>query len=382
MAIKKFFAVFFVLLITVTAAMPAASVSAVTDKSGRVEYNYSRQCFYSKPYIFEIGWNISDKTEKSLGSKKVALSDKTSMTVWYEDGLKSDISDKNVAAALADVLDRIKEEDSKLSKPVVEKIKNTGNASPETLVKQYYKNDDIAYYAAVLPFADSKTQRAYLKKSYDDGDAAFFSVSLNALDNTGLAKRYLGKAYTDDDIALFAICFNSIKDNNASEARTLADTYAEKAYADGRVAFFAVLTDEMDEDTLKAWYDRASKDRKTSFKAICDHDDDDDDFDDWDFDDWDFRDDWDEKFTDSTTVKEYAKYGVTYKDGHYYYNGEPVRYFLDVQRSSSSTTIATVETNPKGKADIKIVRDKNGNITGVEKLTAKEIKKYFGDTED
>lgn len=290
MALKKFFAVFFVLLTAVTAAMPAASVSAVTDKSGRVEYNYSRQCFYSKPYIFEIGWNISDKTAKSLGSKKIALSDKASMTVRYEDGLTKDMSDKNVAAALAEVLNRIRAEDPKLSKPVVEGLINTGDASPETLVKQYYKNDDIAYYAAVLPFADSKTQRAYLKKSYDDGDAAFFSVSLYALDNTGLAKRYLGKAYTDDDIALFAICFNSIKDSNASEARTLADTYAEKAYADDRVAFFAVLTDEMDEDTLKTWYDRASKDRKISFKAICDHDDDDDDFDCWDFDDWDFGD--------------------------------------------------------------------------------------------
>lgn len=380
MSIKKFFAVFFVLLITVTAAMPAASVSAITDKSGRVEYNYSRQCFYSKPYIFEIGWNISDKTAKSLGSKKIALSDKASMTVWYEDGLAKDMSDKNVAAALADVLNRINAEDPKLSKPVVVKIINAGNASPETLVKRYYKNDDIACYAAVLPFADSKTQRAYLKKSYDDKDAAFFSVSLNVLGNSGLAKRYLSKAYGDDDIALFAICFNSVKDGNASEARILADTYAEKAYADGRTAFFAVLTDEMDEDTLKAWYDRASNDGKISFKAICDNDDDD--FDDWDFDDWDFWDDWDEKFTDDTTAKAYAKYGVTYKDGHYYYNGEPARYFLDVQRSSSSATIATVETNPKGKADIKIVRGENGNITGVEKLTAKEIKKYFGDTED
>lgn len=278
MTLKKFFAVFFVLIFTVTAAMPAVSVSAITDKSGRVEYNYSRQCFYSKPYIFEIGWNISDKTAESLGSKKIALSDKTSMTVWYEDSLTKDMSDKNVAAALADVLNRIKEEYPKLSKPVIEEIKNTGNASPETLVKRYYKNDDIAYYAAVLPFADSKTQRAYLKKSYDDGDAAFFSVSLDALGNAGLAKRYLAKAYADDDIALFAICFNSLKDSAAGEASALVNTYAEKAYADGRAAFFSVLLDEMDENTVKAWYDRASKDRKISFKAICDCEDDD-----WDF---------------------------------------------------------------------------------------------------
>ena len=357
---KKCSAFLFVLIFVLTAVFPAISVSAITDKSGRVEYNYSRQCFYSKPYIFEIGWNISDKTAESLGSKKVTLSDKTSMTVWYEDGLKKDMSDKNVTAALADVLNRIKSEDNKLSRPVVLEIKNTGNASPETLVKRYYKNDDIAYYAAVLPFADSKTQSEYLKKSYDDSDAAFFSVSLDVIDNVGLAKRYLDKAYADDDIALFSICFNSVKDSSAVEAGALVNTYAEKAYADGRVAFFAVLVDEMDEEAVKAWYDRASKDRKMSFKAICGCDDDFDDF---------------ENYISSS---DYEKYGVTYKDGHYYYNNEPVRYFLDVQRSDSSATIATVETNPKGKADIKIVRDKNGNITGVEKLTAKEIEKYFG----
>ncbi|MDE6595447.1 MAG: hypothetical protein K2K44_05505 [Oscillospiraceae bacterium] len=358
---KKCSAFLFVLIFVLTAAMPAISVNAITDKSGRVEYNYSRQCFYSKPYIFEIGWNISDKTAESLGSKKVSLSDKTSITVWYEDCLKKDMLDKNVTAALADILNRIRVEYPKLSRPVVLEIKNTGGASPETLVKRYYKNDDIAYYGAILPFADSKTQKAYLKKTYDDGDAAFFSVSLNVLDNVALAKQYLRKAYSDDDIALFSICFNSIEDVSEKEARALADTYAEKAYADGRIAFFAVLLDEMDEYTVKAWYERASKDGKVSFKAICDCDDDFDDF---------------ENYISSS---DYAKYGVTYKNGHYYYNKEPVRYFLDVQRSDSSATIATVETNPKGKVDIKIVRDKNGNITGVKKLTAKEIEKYFGD---
>lgn len=359
---RKFFAVFFVLIFAVTAAMPAVSVSAITDKSGRVEYNYSRQCFYSKPYIFEIGWNISDKTANSCGSRKVALSDKASMTVWYEDGLKTDMSDKNVTAALADVLNRIKAEYPKLSRPVVLEIKNTGNASPETLVKRYYKNDDIVYYAAVLPFADEKTQRAYLEKAYSDSDAAFFSVTLDVIKNAGLAKRYLGKAYADDDIALFSICFNSIKDSKASEAGALVNTYAEKAYADGRAAFFAVLLGEMDENTVKAWYYRASKDGKMSFKAICDCDD-----------------DWDDDFENYISSSDYVKYGVTYKNGHYYYNNEPVRYFLDIQRSSSSAAIATVETNPKGKVDIKIVRDKTGNITGVAKLTAKEIEKYFGD---
>lgn len=55
-----------------------------------------------------------------------------------------------------------------------------------------------------------------------------------------------------------------------------------------------------------------------------------------------------------------------------------VRYFLDF-RNFDSYNLATVEMNPKGKTDIKIVRDNNGDITGAEPLTADEIEDFFGD---
>lgn len=370
MIVKKFFAAFFVLIFTVTAALPAMSASA---------YSYSCQAFYGKPYIFEIGWNISDKTAKSYGSVKVALSEKTSMTVWYADGLKKDMFDKNVTKALAEVLNRIKADNSDLSKPVVQNIENVGDA-PKKLVKQYFGDDDILRYAAVLPFVDGKTQQAYLRKAYDDDDAAFFSVTLDVIDSTGITKTYLDKAYKDDQIAFFSICFNRLEDVlSDSKFNVLINTYAEKAYADGRIDFFAVLAGEMDDDTLEAWYNRADRDGRAVFKNICDYDDDDNNFGAWE-DDWEWDDDWNWEWT--AIPQEYADFGVTYKDGHYYYNGELVRYFLDVHRRTSESRYATVETNPNGKVSIEIVRDKNGNITGVKKLTAKEIEKYFGDGVD
>lgn len=369
MIVKKFFAVFFVLIFTVTAALPAMSASA---------YSYSCQAFYGKPYIFEIGWNISDKTAKSYESAKVALSDKTSMTVWYADSFKKDMSDKNVTVALADVLNRIKADNSEFSKPIVLNIENVGDTSPEKLVKRYYKNDDIAYYAAVLLFADGKTQQAYLKKAYDDDDAAFFSVTLDVIGSTEITKTYLDKAYKDENIALFSICFNRLEDVlSGREFNALINKYAEKAYADGRIDFFAVLAGEMDDDILEAWYNRADRDGRAVFKNICDYDDDDNNFGAW-KDDWDWDDDWEW----AAIPQEYADFGVTYKDGHYYYNGELVRYFLDVHRRPSESRYAAVKSNPNGKVSIKIVRDKNGNITGVKKLTAKEIEKYFGDGVD
>lgn len=120
----------------------------------------------------------------------------------------------------------------------------------------------------------------------------------------------------------------------------------------------------MDDDTLEAWYNRADRDGRAVFKNICDYDDDDNNFGAWE-DDWEWDDDWNWEWT--APPQEYADFGVTYKDGH---------------RRTSESRYATVETNPNGKVSIEIVRDKNGNITGVKKLTAKEIEKYFGDGVD
>ncbi|MDE6592784.1 MAG: hypothetical protein K2K57_06970, partial [Oscillospiraceae bacterium] len=344
------------------------TVSAANDDES---YDYmSCQYYYSKPYIFYIGMNTSDKIKKSHDSMDITLSDKTTMTVWYEEDLKADIKDKAVTAALAEALVSCTKDNDKAKYPIIIGMENVGNNTPEQLTGQFYKDDNIGYFSAVFPFADKQTRASYLKKAYDDNKTGFFSVALNNMNSIGVTKRYGGKAYAVGNIGIFSICLNTLEDRD--EAEKFADIYAEKAYTDGKLDFFSVITEKMDDRTLKKWYDRAEKDGRSSFKSICGYDNDDRDCgsDDWNF--------WDNEFafgSDSETLKEYEKYGVTFKDGHYYYNGEPVRYFLDIQRqrSDSSFMAATVETNPKGKADVKIVRDKNGDMTGAEKLTEKEI---------
>lgn len=377
MDFRKAFAMIFVLIFSVTAALPAMSVNAVTNKAG-IGYGYSRQAYYSKPYIFDIAWNFSGKTEKPYSSTKVVLSDKVSMTVWYKDNLKTDMSDKNVVSALSDVLNSIKKEQPEHAKTVVLEIKNTGDASSEKLVEQYYKSGDIMFYAAVLPFADSKTQQTYLEKSYSANNMAFFTVSLDALDNAEIIEKYLSKAYKDNNIAVFAVCFDHLEDVlNDKEFNSMINKYDEKAYADDRISFFAVLVDRMDRNTVEAWFDRADSDKKVTFKHICNYDKNYNNFGVWDYTWHDF-----DNYEYSIDLSGYMKYGVTQKDGNYYYNKKLVRHFLDWQNDKDSVNVAVIETNPKGKVDIRIVRDKNGNITGVEYLTEEEIEKFFGDWSD
>ena len=374
-AIKRFSVIVVALLMVLSTLTLSAGAGSISDILGKkqsaeteVSFSGNRQCYYSKPYIFDICWNISDKTAGSYNRKNVAVSDKSTITVWYADGLKNRMNNRGVDVALADVLERIRTENSKMTKPMVMGIKNVGNASPQSLIKQYYKSGSLAYFNSVFPIVDSKTQRMFLKKAYDDGNAAFFSICLDNFDGNSVDKyveKYAAKAYDDDKLAFFSMCFDYL---DSSAVEKFVKKYAEKAYGDNRLSFFSILAYEMSDEQLEFWLDRSSKDGRASFKALCECDDYDDFF------------DWDNDFTvmDEDTIREYAKYGVTVKDGNFYYNGDAVRCLLYFQQFDSYN-LSTAEINPKGNTDIKIVCDKNGDITGVESLTADEIEEFFGD---
>ena len=441
-AIKRFSVIIVALLMVLSTLTLSAGAGSISDILGKkqsaeteVSFSGNRQCYYSKPYIFDICWNISDKTAGSYNRKNVAVSDKSTITVWYADGLKNRMNNRGVDVALADVLERIRTENSKMTKPMVMGIKNVGNASPQSLIKQYYKSGSLAYFNAVFPIVDSKTQRMFLKKAYDDENAAFFSICLDNFDGSSVEKyvekyaakayddgsaaffsicldnfdgnsvdkyvekyaakayddgsaaffsicldnfdgnsvdkyveKYAAKAYDDDKLAFFSMCFDYL---DSSAVEKFVKKYAEKAYGDNRLSFFSILAYEMSDEQLEFWFDRSSKDGRASFKALCECDDYDDFF------------DWDNDFTvmDEDTIREYAKYGVTVKDGNFYYNGDAVRCLLYFQQFDSYN-LSTAEINPKGNTDIKIVCDKNGDITGVESLTADEIEEFFGDIEN
>ncbi len=284
-SINRFLTIIVVCLMvlsTLTLSAGAGRSSGVMGKKQSVEisisYSGGRQCYYSKPYIFDICWNISDKTANLYNRKNIDIDDKNTITVWYGNGLKKRLNDKGVALALADVLGRISAENSKMEKPMVIGIINVGNTSPKTLVKQYYKSGDLACFDAVFPFADSKTQSMFLKKAYDDESAAFFSICLDNLDDNSVERyieKYAAKAYDDESAAFFSICFDYL---DSSAAGKHIQKYAEKSYNDNRLAFFSVLSYEMSNEQLEFWFDRASEDGKISFKALCECDD----YDDWD----------------------------------------------------------------------------------------------------
>ncbi len=197
-------------------------------------------------------------------------------------------------------------------------------------INRYYQADSLPLFEIAFSRLDVDTQKEWLERLYADGDFAFFSVAVRRL---------------DEDTPLIA-------------------DLAEKAYADEEMAFFSTLADCMEEAELELWLDRALEDGDWAFGSIL-------------FDKLDRSEEFDEleekqqkEWAEAQTA-EYEKAGVTMVDEKtYYYQGQLVNIFLDIRKEGS---FYTLNMNPKGTVDIKIVRDENDEIVDVRYMTEAEV---------
>jgi beta-lactamase regulating signal transducer with metallopeptidase domain len=217
---------------------------------------------------------------------------------------------------------------------------STGTSSEDyaAQAEQYYKADSLPLFEITFPRLNENTQKMWLEKLYADGDVSFFSVSVRGLDTNS---------------SLFA-------------------DFAEKAYTDKELAFFSVLTDCMGEAELELWLDRALEDGNWAFQSML-------------FDKLNQGEEFDEleekreKEWAEAQMAEYQAVGVTMDGKDYYYQDQLVNIFLDIR---SNKSFHTLNMNPKGTVNIKIVRDVENKITGVSYMTEAEVMELLGDMDD
>lgn len=187
------------------------------------------------------------------------------------------------------------------------------------------------------------------------------SAEGEASTHTGEDLLQIERFYGAGNVPLFQIAYTKLDDAEKEK-------WMEKIYADENVAFFSVLVTHMSEDSLEAWLNRALEDGNRAFQSVLfqalDRDDE--------------KDKQEEKWT-KAQQEEYQKAGVTTKGKDYYYKGKLVNVFLDMRPNKS---FYTLNMNPAGTVNIKIVRGKDGKITGVSYLTEAEILELFGDEDD
>ncbi len=217
---------------------------------------------------------------------------------------------------------------------------NTSTSSKDyaAQAERYYKADSLPLFEITFPRLDEKSQKKWLEKFYADGNFAFFSVAVRWLDTNS----------------------------------TLFADFAEKAYADEEMAFFSILTDCMDEAKLELWLDRALEDGNWAFQSML-------------FDKLNRDEEFDElkekqeKEWAEAQAAEYQAVGVTMDGKDYYYQGQLVNIFLDIRTNKS---VYTLNMNPKGTVNIKIVRDINSKVTDVAYMTEAEVIELLGDMDD
>lgn len=78
-------------------------------------------------------------------------------------------------------------------------------------------------------------------------------------------------------------------------------------------------------------------------------------------------------------VEAYAAHGVDQRGPHYSYRGQPVNILLDLRPDGS---VNTLSTDPEGMVNIRILRDGEGAVTGVEYLSDEEAAALLEDMED
>ena len=225
----------------------------------------------------------------------------------------------------------------------VDKTPTQGNTSTSskdyaTQAERYYEADSLPLFEITFPRLDENTQKKWLEKFYADEDFAFFSVAV---------------CWIDTNSALFT-------------------DFAEKAYDDEEMAFFSILIDCMDEAELELWLDRALEDGNWAFQSML-------------FDKLNQGEEFDEleekreKEWAEAQMAEYQAVGVTMDGKDYYYQGQLVNIFLDIRPNKS---VYTLNMNPKGTVNIKIVRDAENKITGVSYMTEAEVTELLEDMSD
>lgn len=211
-----------------------------------------------------------------------------------------------------------------------------------------------------IPPAQSRNRESYsarAEKYYEAGSLPLFEMTFPYLGEEE-QNAWLERIYSDDAVTFFSVAVSGLAEDDP-----FIEVFAEKAYADSKIAFFSVLTDCMSDETLEKWLDRALKDDEFSFQTVLFHA-------------LDMEGELEEKERelDRQYLEACEAVGITRDGKLYYYQGQLVNIFLDRQPNNA---FYTLNMNPQGTVNVKVIRDKDGKITGAEYMTEEEVEELF-----
>lgn len=205
--------------------------------------------------------------------------------------------------------------------------------------------------------------RSPIWRYYDNGSLPLFQMAFCGLD--GVARgEWLDRLCADGSTAFLSVALDLLEADSAPVPRL-----AERAYAEGDIAVFSVLAAHMGEDALEDWLDRALEDGSWAFQSvlagILDREED-----------FDAREKEREEAWERDRAAEYEAVGVTVEGKDYRYRDQLVRVFLDMRANRS---FFTLDMNPRGTVDVRILRDREDRVTGAAPMTEAEVLELLGE---
>ncbi len=312
---------------------------------------------------------------------------------------------------------------------------NTLSAQAE----RYYETGSLPLFGMVFPQLSEEEQQAWMDRFYQNDEIAFFSVAVNNLEqDSPLLTDFAGKAYGDGYISFFSVLADEMpkeelkswldralqdekfnfqsslygklgmeQERNALEAeldRQRLEEYAahgitkngKKYYYKGelvnifvdrqqnRTVYYTLEMNPAGTVNLKVTRDgngriqqvetmtQAEAEALLREMEIGPYAQDDDDLDDWDWEE-------DDKKKAELEQRVHPALGVTTDGEDYYYQGTLVRIYMDQKPNGA---FYVLEINPAGTVDLKTVRDENGRLLRVERMTQAEAEALLRDMED
>lgn len=268
-----------------------------------------------------------------LGVYLVAAAEPDSVgSVLQFDRADASLTDRAKAIVEADKAEASEaEREKEAAFPATDKAQEANDGAWSDAEK-YYKARSLPQFYMAFAKLDEKEQEIWMDRIYADDATQFFSACVLALD-------------ADSPLVV---------------------SFAEKFYGDGSIAFFSILAKVMDEETLEEWLNRALADEKWNFQSML-------------YQELGGDEETDalEKALEEEQMAQYRAVGVTQNGKNYYYEGQLVNIFLDVHMPNQS--FYTLNMNPAGTVNIKIIRAEDGKITGAAYMTEAEVEELLSD---
>lgn len=209
-------------------------------RSDQFAGNYYQSAYYEAPYLFFVGYDLTEEAVQQYAGTKITLEDGEELHVSFADSARAWMEDERFLDVLSTQFSQFRRRTgsrvSGIRRPVISGVEAVGY-DVEGLAAAYYEEDDMGRFSVMISELSEDRQEEYLEKAYQEEDAAVLSIVLWRLEEDGLEEEWI-------------------------------DSWLTRAYEDENVGFFCIFSDCLSEKSRQEWYERMKREQESLYAGI------------------------------------------------------------------------------------------------------------------